>query len=63
MLQKHRIEKLLVVNEAVNLKGLLTVKDIQKKQDYLVPAKDTLADCGWRCDRVLAKMVVQRGFD
>ena len=40
ILQKHRIEKLLVVNEAGELKGLLTVKDIQKKQDYPAACKD-----------------------
>ena len=31
ILQKHRIEKLLVVDQDFNLKGLITVKDIQKK--------------------------------
>jgi IMP dehydrogenase len=34
ILQKHRIEKLLVVDQDFNLKGLITVKDIQKKRDY-----------------------------
>src|SRR5215472_2571875 len=34
ILQKHRIEKLLVVDQEFNLKGLITVKDIQKKRDY-----------------------------
>ena len=33
ILQKHRIEKLLVVDEKGNLTGLITVKDIQKKED------------------------------
>ena len=32
ILQKHRIEKLLVVDGSGNLKGLITVKDIQKKE-------------------------------
>ncbi len=40
MLQKHRIEKLLVVDQEFNLKGLITVKDIQKKLDYPNAAKD-----------------------
>ena len=31
LLQRHRIEKLLVVDQQFNLKGLITVKDIQKK--------------------------------
>ncbi|MBI3484508.1 MAG: IMP dehydrogenase, partial [Acidobacteria bacterium] len=39
-LQKHRIEKLLVVDNEYNLKGLITVKDIQKKRDYPIAAKD-----------------------
>ena len=34
ILQKHRIEKLLVVDKDFHLKGLITVKDIQKKLDY-----------------------------
>jgi IMP dehydrogenase len=39
-LQEHRIEKLLVVDNDFNLKGLITVKDIQKKQQYPSAAKD-----------------------
>src|SRR2546423_13443027 len=40
-LHKHRIEKLLVVDDAYNLKGLITVKDIQKKLKYPGAAKDS----------------------
>jgi len=40
ILQKHRIEKLLVVDQEFNLKGLITVKDIQKKLEYPRAAKD-----------------------
>jgi len=40
MLHKHRIEKLLVTEEDGTLKGLITVKDIQKKIDYPDAAKD-----------------------
>ncbi len=40
LLQKHRIEKLLVVDGQFNLKGLITVKDIQKKMEYPNAAKD-----------------------
>src|SRR5690348_16347223 len=40
ILQKHRIEKLLVVDQDFNLKGLITVKDIQKKLEYPRAAKD-----------------------
>lgn len=40
ILQKHRIEKLPLVDDAFNLRGLITVKDIQKKRDYPNAAKD-----------------------
>jgi len=40
ILQKHRIEKLLVVDRDFNLKGLITVKDIQKKMEFPNAAKD-----------------------
>jgi IMP dehydrogenase len=40
LLQEHRIEKLLVVDNDFNLKGLITVKDIQKKLEYPIAAKD-----------------------
>src|SRR5579884_4257717 len=34
ILHRHRVEKLLVVDDQYNLKGLITVKDIQKKLKY-----------------------------
>ena len=40
ILHQHRIEKLLVVNGGYELKGLITVKDIQKKMKYPNAAKD-----------------------
>ena len=40
ILHKHRIEKLLVVDDQYNLKGLITVKDIQKKLKYPNASKD-----------------------
>ena len=40
ILQKHRIEKLLVVDKDGNLTGLITVKDIQKKEDNPDSCKD-----------------------
>ena len=40
ILHKHRIEKLLVVNGDGELRGLITVKDIQKKLDYPDASKD-----------------------
>ena len=41
-LQKHRIEKLLVVDDEGHLKGLITVKDIQKAINFPNAAKDGL---------------------
>ncbi len=40
ILQQHRIEKLLVVDKDFNLKGLITVKDIQKKIEFPSATKD-----------------------
>ena len=40
LLHKHRIEKVLVVNDAFHLRGLITVKDIQKAKDYPNACKD-----------------------
>jgi IMP dehydrogenase len=41
ILHKHRVEKLLVVDDEYQLKGLITVKDIQKKLKYPNSAKDS----------------------
>lgn len=40
ILHEHRVEKLLVVDDKYNLKGLITVKDIQKKLRYPGACKD-----------------------
>ena len=40
LLHKHRIEKILVVDDKFGLKGLITVKDIQKSSEYPHSAKD-----------------------
>lgn len=42
ILQKHRIEKLPVVDKHGKLKGLITFKDIQKKKRYPIACKDKL---------------------
>lgn len=42
LLHKHRIEKLLVVDEEFNLRGLITIKDIEKIQQYPNACKDQL---------------------
>ncbi|MBI4696955.1 MAG: IMP dehydrogenase [Gammaproteobacteria bacterium] len=41
LLHKHRIEKVLVVDEMFALKGLITVKDIQKSDEYPNSCKDS----------------------
>lgn len=41
LLHKHRIEKLLVVNDTFNLRGLITVKDIQKAKENPFACKDS----------------------
>ncbi len=40
ILQKHRIERLLVVDENNNLDGLITVKDLTKKEEFPYSTKD-----------------------
>jgi len=40
LLHQHRIEKVLVVNDRFELRGLVTVKDIQKSRDFPNAAKD-----------------------
>jgi len=41
LLHQHRIEKVLVVNDDFHLRGLITVKDIQKAKDYPNACKDS----------------------
>jgi len=56
ILQKYRIEKLPLVDEQGALKGLITVKDIQKKRDYPNAATDARG-------RLLAGAAVGVGAD
>ncbi len=42
LLHKHRIEKVLVVNDEFQLRGMITVKDIQKSDDFPNACKDGL---------------------
>ena len=52
ILHQHRVEKLLVVNDDYELKGLITVKDIQKKLKYPNASKDEQGPAaGGRRDR------------
>jgi IMP dehydrogenase len=41
LLHQHRLERVLVIDDAYNLKGLITVKDIQKSSDHPLACKDT----------------------
>ena len=56
LLHKHRIEKVLVVNDGFELRGLITVKDFQKKQDNPNAAYDL-------SERLLAGAAVGVGGD
>jgi len=40
LLHKHRIEKVLVINDSFQLRGMITVKDIQKSKDFPIACKD-----------------------
>lgn len=42
LLHEHRIEKVLIVNDDFHLRGMITVKDIQKAKDYPNACKDQL---------------------
>jgi len=42
ILHKHKIEKLLVVDRSFNLRGLITIKDIEKMRKYPSACKDQL---------------------
>lgn len=56
LLHKNRIEKLLVVNEDFELKGLMTIKDVEKRRVYPNAAKDSR-------QRLLAAAAVGVGAD
>jgi IMP dehydrogenase len=56
LLHKHRIEKVLVVNDQFELRGLITVKDIQKSRDFPNAAKDS-------AERLLVGAAVSAGGD
>jgi len=55
-LHKHRIEKVLMVNDAFELRGMVTVKDIRKSQDFPNACKDAQG-------RLLAGAAVGTGAD
>ncbi len=69
-LQKHKIEKLPIVDKDFNLKGLITIKDIEKTIQYPSSAKDSKgrllvgAAVGVSADtRERAKALVEAGVD
>jgi IMP dehydrogenase len=41
-MHKHRLERVLVINDAFELRGLVTVKDIQKSSEHPLACKDDL---------------------
>jgi IMP dehydrogenase len=47
ILHRHRIEKLPLVDDDFNLKGLITYKDILKKLDFPTPPPTSAAACWW----------------
>jgi IMP dehydrogenase len=47
LLNKHKLERLLVVNDAFELKGLITVKDITKQTSFPNAARDASGRCAW----------------
>jgi IMP dehydrogenase len=70
LLHKHRIEKLLVVDDNGNLKGLITIKDIEKIKKYPLASKDDLgrlrvgAAIGVGDDRLEhAEVLIRAGVD
>jgi len=70
ILQKHRIEKLPLVDESYRLKGLITIKDIEKAKKYPNSAKDNhgrlivAAAVGVGSDmEVRSKALVEAGVD
>jgi IMP dehydrogenase len=58
LLHKHRLEKLLIVNDAFQLRGLITVKDIQKAKENPYACKDSAEQL-----RVGAAVGVAEGTD
>ena len=45
LLHQHRIERILVVNEAFDLRGLITVKDFDKAESFPRAARDEQGQC------------------
>ncbi len=69
LLQKHRIERLLVVNSNFELRGLITVKDIQKATEKPLACKDDQgslrvgAAVGTAIEDERATLLVEAGVD
>lgn len=56
ILRRHKVEKLPIVDEDFNLRGLITIKDIEKARQYPLSAKDARG-------RLLVAAAVGTGFD
>jgi hypothetical protein len=46
-MHKHRLERVLVINDNFELRGLITVKDILKSSEHPHASKDEPAGCAW----------------
>ena len=55
ILHQHRVEKLLVVDEHYNLKGLITVKDTRRNSNIPMPPKMPKDVCVWRGARYFGR--------
>lgn len=47
LMHEHRVEKVLVVNNEFQLKGMITLKDYQKRKANRMPVKMSLGVCVW----------------
>ena len=62
LLHEHRIEKLLVVDDHGTLRGLITIKDIEKSERFPNAAKDALGRL-WQCSTVQFDFNLPERFD
>ena len=47
LMHQHRLERVLVVSDSFELRGLMTVKDITKQTDFPNAARDAQGSCAW----------------
>ena len=63
VLQKHRVEKLLVINDSGDLTGLITVKDILKKQNLFVTSGDATDSFDGVCKKTALQKKLSRQYN